>query len=133
MVGETGVKRRWKKMVCRMPTVDWKEINDLLLLLDWLRLGCCRGWNGERMPCTFDDVLDVGPVGYYVEHVLWWTTGFHCEGVSVDCKGSYVGRKSRKQIRILCCHAMIVPSHVGKVNVVRHACVLGPGEGGGAR
>jgi hypothetical protein len=25
VVGQTGVKRRWKKMVCRMPTVDWKR------------------------------------------------------------------------------------------------------------
>jgi hypothetical protein len=26
---------------------------------------------------TFDDVLDVGPVGYYVERVLWRAAGFH--------------------------------------------------------
>jgi hypothetical protein len=38
--------------------------------------------DGERMPsCTFDDVFDVGPVGYYLEHVLWRTAGFHGEGV----------------------------------------------------
>ena len=91
MVGETGVKRRWKKMVCRMPTVDRKEINDLLLLFDWLCLDCCRGWNGERMPCTFDDVLDVGPVGYYLEHVLWWTAGFH--GVGCILIGEELGRE----------------------------------------
>jgi hypothetical protein len=26
---------------------------------------------------TFDDVLDVSPVGYYVERVLWRAAGFH--------------------------------------------------------
>jgi hypothetical protein len=44
-------------------------------------LGLFSSMNGEQMPCTFDDVLDVGPVGYYLEHVLWWTAGFHGEGV----------------------------------------------------
>jgi hypothetical protein len=50
----------------------------------WVVLG--RAWDGGWMDgsllrCTFDDVLDVGPVGYYVECVLWWTAGFHDERV----------------------------------------------------
>lgn len=26
---------------------------------------------------TFDDVLDVCPIGYYLEYVFWWTAGLH--------------------------------------------------------
>ena len=70
--GEMEVKYRWKKMVCRM--AEWSG----QVRSGQVRSGQGRADGGDLR--TFDDVLDVGPVGYYLEHVLWWTAGFHSVG-----------------------------------------------------
>jgi len=71
---------------------------------------------------TFDDVFDVGPVGYYVEDVFWWTAGFHCEDeISWERELLYIGWRGKEtEIRMLTSY---MPRQLHKVDVVRHGCV----------
>jgi hypothetical protein len=63
VLGKTGVKRRWKKMVWRMPTITDQQPH--------------HGLSRRHVVATFDNVFDVGPVGCDLEGVLWWAAGVH--------------------------------------------------------
>lgn len=82
MLGRTGVKRRWKKMVWRMPTITDQQRHH--------GLSC-------RYVATFDNVFDVGPVGCDLESVLWRAAGVHGGGVVDWVQGivSSVGRVTK--------------------------------------